>query len=266
MSILDKITAEKVKEVSIKKSTLPIQSLEQSTYFKMPCVSFKDAIADKKKSGIIAEFKRQSPSKGIINNTADVEQTTVGYIEAGASALSVLTDKLFFGGDTADLLMARKVNAAPILRKDFVIDEYQIIEAKAIGADAVLLIAAVLDKQKVRSFASLAHKLGLQVLVEVHKEDELNVLCDDVDLVGVNNRNLKDFSVSIQTSINLSGKIPEGFIKISESGISKPENIIELKKYGYKGFLMGENFMKTENPAKACSNFMVQLQNYQNGI
>ncbi len=260
MNILDKISAQKIKEVEIKKSILPIKILEQSVYFNMPVVSLKDAVIDEKKSGIIAEFKRRSPSKGLINNTADVEQTTIGYIEAGASALSVLTDEQFFGGSSADLFTARKVNSAPILRKDFTIDEYQIIEAKSIGADAILLIAAILDKQKVKDFSALAHQLGLQVLLEIHNAEELSVLSENVDMIGVNNRNLKDFKVNIQTSIGLSEKIPDEFVKISESGISKAENIIELKKFGYKGFLMGENFMKNQNPAKACSKFIVQLQ------
>jgi len=260
MNILDKIVTEKVKDLEIRKSITPVKILEHSIYFNMPCVSMTESIVNPAKSGIIAEFKRRSPSKGLINNTADVEQTTIGYIEAGASALSVLTDEQFFGGSSADLFTARKVNSAPILRKDFTIDGYQIIEAKSIGADAILLIAAILDKQKVKDFSALAHRLGLQVLLEIHNAEELSVLSENIDLIGVNNRNLKDFSVNIQTSINLSEKIPPEFVKISESGISKAENIIELKKYGYKGFLMGENFMKAQNPAKACSQFIVQLQ------
>ena len=259
MNILDKIVAQKTKEVEIKKSLTPVKELVHSIYFNMPCVSMKDSITAPGKSGIIAEFKRQSPSKGIINDKADVEQTTVGYTEAGASALSVLTDKYFFGGDNTDLLAARKVNSIPILRKDFTIDEYQIIEAKSIGADAVLLIAAILDKEKIKNFSALAHKLGLQVLLEIHNKEELSVICDDIDMVGVNNRNLKDFTVSIQTSIDLADKIPDNFVKISESGISNPENIIELKKYGFQGFLMGENFMKTGNPAKACGKFISEI-------
>ncbi len=260
MNILDKIVSEKVKDLEIRKSITPVKILEHSIYFNMPCVSMTDSIVNPAKSGIIAEFKRRSPSKGLINDMADVEQTTIGYIEAGASALSVLTDEQFFGGSTTDLLTARKVNSAPILRKDFTINEYQIIEAKSIGADAILLIAAILDKQKVKDFSALAHRLGLQVLLEIHNAEELSVLSENVDMIGVNNRNLKDFKVNIQTSIDLSEKIPDEFVKISESGISKAENIIELKKYGYKGFLMGENFMKTQNPAKACSQFIVQLQ------
>jgi indole-3-glycerol phosphate synthase len=263
MNILDKIVIQKTKEVEIKKSMVSVKELEHSTYFNMPCVSIKNYITDPEKSGIIAEFKRQSPSKGIINNKADVEQTTVGYAEAGASSLSVLTDTQFFGGNNTDLSAARKVNSIPILRKDFTIDEYQIIEAKSIGADAILLIAAILDKNRVKNFAKTAHNLGLQVLLEVHNEEELEVLCDDIDLLGVNNRNLSDFSVSIETSKKLADKIPGNFIKISESGISDVKNIIELKKYGYQGFLMGENFMKTENPAKACSHFISDLYKHQ---
>ncbi|MCF6241042.1 MAG: indole-3-glycerol phosphate synthase TrpC [Bacteroidales bacterium] len=260
MNILDKIVSEKIKELEIKKTLTPVKTLEHSIYFNMPCVSMTENIVNPTKYGIIAEFKRRSPSKGLINNTADVEQTTIGYVEAGASALSVLTDEVFFGGSTADLLTVRKVNSVPVLRKDFTIDEYQIIEAKSIGADAILLIAAILNKQKVKEFAELAHSLGLQVLLEVHNENELSVLCEAIDMLGVNNRNLKDFSVNIQTSINLAKKIPDELVKISESGLSKPENIIELRKYGFQGFLMGENFMKTANPAKTCSNFINELQ------
>jgi indole-3-glycerol phosphate synthase len=259
MNILDKIVAHKLKEVAGRKIHYPVDLLEQSMYFESETFSLKENICQADKSGIIAEFKRKSPSKGIINELADVKQLTMGYVQAGASALSVLTDSAFFGGSYNDLAEARKVNNCPILRKDFIIDEYQIIGAKSIGADAILLIAAILDKKQVKQLAAFAHSLKLEVLLEVHNEQELEVLNKDIDLVGVNNRNLKDFSVDIDTSIKLSGLIPDEFVKVSESGISKPQTIIELKKHGFQGFLIGENFMKTDNPAKACKKFIDKL-------
>ena len=259
MNILDKIVEHKQKEVIENKSLYPTKLMEKSSYFNSETVSLKKYITRDDMSGIISEFKRKSPSKGMINEFAEVEKTTVGYMQAGASALSILTDSHFFGGSNKDLSTARKFNFCPILRKDFIIDEYQIIEAKSIGADAILLIAAILDKQRAKYLAEFAHSLQLEVLLEVHNEKELEVLNKNIDLVGVNNRNLKDFSVNINTSIQLSELIPNEFIKVSESGISNPESIIELKKYGFQGFLIGENFMKTGNPAKACKNFITEL-------
>ncbi len=259
MNILDKIVARKKKEIEQQKARKSISQLEHSIYFKMNTVSMTESITAKAKSGIIAEFKRKSPSKGIINNHADVEQTTIGYTEAGASALSVLTDTEFFGGSNTDLELAARVNSIPILRKDFTIDEYQIIEAKSIGADAILLIAAILNKEKIKNFTQTAHNLDLQVLLEVHNKEELDFLIPEIDIVGVNNRNLKDFTVDIQISIDLADKIPGNFVKISESGISKAESVLELKKHGFQGFLMGENFMKTANPPKALSEFISQI-------
>ncbi len=259
MNILEKIVVHKQKELEEKKSLYPIKLMEKSSFFNSGTVSLKKYIKREDKSGIIAEFKRKSPSKGVINEFAEVERTTVGYMQAGASALSVLTDTYFFGGSNKDLSTARKFNFCPILRKDFIIDEYQIVEAKSIGADAILLIAAILDKEKINQLAKFAHGLQLEVLLEIHNEKELVVLNENIDLVGVNNRNLKDFSVDINTSIKLSGLIPDEFVKVSESGISSPESIMELKSYGFQGFLIGENFMKTGNPAKACKNFITEL-------
>jgi indole-3-glycerol phosphate synthase len=213
------------------------------------------------KSGIIAEFKRKSPSKGMINGSASVEQVSIGYMQAGASALSILTDKEYFGGSNEDLKVVRKYNFCPILRKDFVVDEYQIIEAKSIGADCVLLIAAALDPGKLKFLAAFAKSLGLEVLLEVHDGEELDrCLNDHVDLVGINNRNLKTFEVSLDTSLNLINKIPSNFVKISESGISDPNTMIELKKAGFDGFLIGENFMKSARPEQAAYNFIKEYR------
>lgn len=261
MNILDQIIEHKRKEVEERKRLYPTKLLEQSIYFSTLPVSMSKYILREDKTGIIAEFKRKSPSKGIINGDAQVERTTIGYIEAGASALSVLTDKQFFGGTSEDLMIARKFNFCPIIRKDFTIDEYQIIEAKSIGADAILLIAAVLDPKQSQALTSVAHNLGLEVLLEVHDEEELKAnLQVGADMIGVNNRNLKTFEVSIDTSKRLAPMIPDTVVKVSESGISSPDTILELKKYGYRGFLMGENFMKNEYPDQAAMKFMDALR------
>lgn len=260
MNILDQIIAHKRNEIAERKERFPVPALEQSAYFSTPTYSMREYIRRSDRSGIIAEFKRRSPSKGLINGNATVEETTRGYVAAGASALSILTDQQFFGGSNDDLSLARKANASPILRKDFTVDEYQIIEAKSIGADAILLIAAVLDPLTSKNMAALAHSLGMEVLLEVHNEEELlmNLECG-ADLIGVNNRNLKNFVVSIEVSKQLAPMIPNNVVKVSESGISSPEAIVGLREYGYEGFLIGENFMKTERPGIAAAEFMKQL-------
>lgn len=261
MNILEKIIADKYREVAERKSLIPVKLLEKSIFFDGKVVSMKKYVTDPEKSGIIAEFKRKSPSKGLINGAASVEQVSIGYMQAGASALSVLTDQEYFGGSSEDLKVARKFNFCPILRKDFVVDEYQIIEAKSIGADCVLLIAAALEPEKLKSLAYFAKSLGLEVLLEVHDGEELEKsLNDGVDLVGVNNRNLKTFDVSIDTSLELVSAIPSSFVKISESGISDPKTLIELKKAGFDGFLIGENFMKSSRPEQAAYNFIKEFK------
>jgi indole-3-glycerol phosphate synthase len=267
MNILDEIIAHKQKEVSDRKSLYPVKLLEQSIFFSSPTVSLKKYIQRKDKTGIIAEFKRKSPSKGIINAHASVERTTIGYMQAGASAISVLTDKQFFGGTNEDLMVVRKYNFCPILRKDFTIDEYQIIEAKSIGADAILLIAAVLSPEQSKAFVGFAHGLGLEVLLEVHDEEELqNNLEVGADLIGVNNRSLKTFDVSIEVSKRLGPMIPQSVVRVSESGISDPETITELRQYGYEGFLMGENFMKHSRPEAAALEFMDRLRSEKSKV
>ena len=260
MSILDEIVAHKKKEITERKALYPVKLLEQQIYFETPVVSLRKYLLRPDKSGIIAEFKRKSPSKGLINGYAEVEKVSIGYMQAGASALSVLTDEHFFGGKNSDLTEARKFNFCPVLRKDFVIDEYQIIEAKSIGADAVLLIAECLEKRQLQELARFARSLGLEVLMEIHSVEQLAKCNDAVTIVGVNNRNLKDFSVSIQTSIELAKAIPAEFTKISESGINDPAAIVELKEHGFAGFLIGEHFMKRANPARACHQFVQAIE------
>ncbi len=256
MNILETIIAHKIKEVSGKKELYPVKLLEKSMHFGVPCVSLKKYLQRKDKVGIIAEIKRRSPSKGMIHQYANIEQISIGYMQAGASALSVLTDTEFFGGKSEDLMIARKFNYCPILRKDFTIDEYQIVEAKSIGADAILLLANVLKQDQIKNFTALAHSLGLEVLLEIHEESELPFYDNDIDLVGINNRNLKTFEVDLNTSIRLSKLLPKEAIKISESGIEQASDVIILKQAGFAGFLIGETFMKHARPEKACLNMV----------
>ena len=260
MNILDKIVTRKLEEVALAKQKVSVAELEAKPNFNGQPLVFKDFLLDENRTGIISEFKRRSPSKGLINGTADVAQITQAYNLAGASALSVLTDTDFFGGKADDLFKARAVNQIPILRKDFMIDEYQILEAKAWGADIILLIASILTPQQINDFGKLAQSLGLSVLLEVHDLAELErSICPHLDAIGVNNRNLGDFTVNIQTSFDLVTQIPDEFLKISESAIDNPQVIKELKAVGYNGFLIGENFMKTDNPGKAIKEFVVEL-------
>lgn len=261
MNILDKIVLHKQEEVKQAKSRVSAGQLEASELFQRTCYSFKDFLLHPQRTGIIAEFKRKSPSKGVINDKVQVETVTAGYNAAGASALSVLTDGEFFMGDKADLVAARKVNQVPILRKDFMIDEYQVIEAKAIGADIILLIAAILTPQEIQQLASLAKSLGLNVLLEVHNLEELKrSINPNLDAIGVNNRNLADFTVSVETSYQLAPHIPDGFLKISESAISNPQTIMQLKQAGFNGFLIGENFMKQQDPGAAMLDFVGEMK------
>ena len=260
MDILDKILAHKKKEVDERKGLFPVKLLEKSIYFPGKTVSLKKYLKRPDLSGVIAEIKRKSPSKGMINKHVSVEKTSIGYMQAGASALSVLTDFEFFGGTNEDLKTARKFNFCPILRKEFIIDEYQIIEAKSIGADAILLIAAALPPDRLKQLAAAAQSLGLEVLMEVHNAEELSGnLHDEVDLIGVNNRNLKTFEVSIDTSRNLAAAIPSQYVKVAESGISAPETIVELKQFGFEGFLIGETFMKHSRPELVCRRFIAAV-------
>jgi indole-3-glycerol phosphate synthase len=260
MTILDNIIADKRIEVQLKKQLIPTSQLEQSVLFERPTISLINKLKNST-TGIIAEHKRRSPSKSIINQNLNVFDVAKGYENAGVCGMSVLTDGKYFGGSLDDLLMARASCNLPLLRKEFIIDAYQIIEAKAFGADVVLLIAAILTKAEIKQFSELAKNLNLNVLLEVHNEDELHKsIMPSLDMIGVNNRNLKTFEVSIETSKTLSSLIPNDFIKVSESGISSVETIKELQTYDYKGFLIGENFMKTENPGETAKQFIQNLR------
>ena len=255
MNILDKIIAHKKIEVAERKAVTSIAELEKSPAFSRRVLSLKQFLLDDRKTGIIAEFKRKSPSKGIINGDADVVAVTTAYAQHGASGLSVLTDTTFFGGSTEDLIKAR-VNNIPILRKEFIIDEYQIVEAKAMGADVILLIAACLTPADVKRLAAFAQSLQLEVLLELHDEEELQHVCEETVLVGINNRNLKTFLVDIERSLAMAQRIPAGKVKIAESGISSAENIRLFRDHGFRGFLIGENFMKEPNPGLAFEQFV----------
>lgn len=261
MNILDKIVINKKREVAEAKAQTPVAQLEAAELFGRATYSFRDFLLAPDRTGIISEFKRRSPSKGIINDKVSVDDVTTAYAAAGASALSVLTDKDFFMGEKIDLQKARAVNQIPILRKDFMIDEYQILEAKAWGADIILLIAAILTPAEIKSMSALAKSLGLSVLLEVHNLEELQRSIDpNLTAIGVNNRNLADFTVSVQTSFDLYEHIPNEFLKISESAISNTETIKQLKAAGFNGFLIGENFMKETDPGAAIREFVKGLK------
>jgi len=260
MTILDKIIAHKKKEVAKLRKEVSLESLLKSPQFKRKPISLKKALTKQNSTGIIAEFKRQSPSKGVINSEAEIIKVTQDYLAAGVSAQSILTDNHFFGGSILDLIKAREVNnTAPILRKDFIVDAFQIIEAKAIGADVILLIASCLGAKQLKDFGSLATDLGLEVLYEVHNKSELDKIDLDGKIIGINNRDLKTFEVNLEQSLKVAESIPKNCIKVSESGISDPRIVSGLKEYDFKGFLIGENFMKTNNPGLACKEFINQL-------
>lgn len=262
MTILDKITAQKAIEVEAAKAEVSIQDLEKSEFFARKTNSLVASLSAENSTGIIAEHKRKSPSKGIINDSLTVEEVTQSYAQAGAAGLSVLTDTDFFGGNKEDLQKARMANpSTPILRKDFMIDEYQVYEAKAWGADVILLIAACLSPEQIKTLSQKAHELGLEVLLEIHDQEELDRSpLAYVDIVGVNNRNLKNFAENnVNASLNLAEKIPANIIKISESCISEPKTINLLKSAGYRGFLIGETFMKDASPGTKLGEFIAKI-------
>jgi indole-3-glycerol phosphate synthase len=260
MNILNNIIADKRIEVNFRKQLIPIKQLEQSVLFERETISLSKKLQNSN-TGIIAEHKRRSPSKQVINHDLNVFDVARGYENAGVCGMSVLTDGKYFGGSLDDLLTARSCCNLPLLRKEFIIDEYQILEAKAYGADVILLIAAILTQDEIKQFSEFAQQLKLEVLLEVHNEEELHKsIMPSLDMIGVNNRNLKTFEVSLEISKHLSELIPNDFVKVSESGISNSEAINILQPYGYKGFLIGENFMKTVNPGESASQFIKDLQ------
>lgn len=259
MNILDKIVADKRLEVNLRKSLIPIKQLEQSVLFERRTISLATNLRESK-TGIIAEHKRRSPSKSVINQDLNIFDVAKGYEDAGVCGMSVLTDGKYFGGSLDDLLTARASCNLPLLRKEFIIDTYQILEAKAYGADVILLIAAILSRAEIKQFSEFAKSLDLDVLLEVHNEEELHKsIMPSLDMLGVNNRNLKTFDVSLDISKTLSAQIPNDFVKVSESGISNIEAIKELQPFGYQGFLIGENFMKTDNAGESAKQFIKGL-------
>jgi indole-3-glycerol phosphate synthase len=259
MNILDKIVADKRVEVDFRKSLIPIKQLEQSVLFERETISLVNKLRQSQ-TGIIAEHKRCSPSKSVINQSLNVFDVAKGYENAGVCGMSVLTDGKYFGGSLDDLLTARASCNLPLLRKEFIIDEYQLLEAKAYGADVILLIAAILSREEIKQFSKFAKSLKLDVLLEVHNEEELHKsIMPSLDMLGVNNRNLKTFDVSLETSKTLSKLIPNDFVKVSESGISNVASIKDLQDYGFQGFLIGENFMKTDDAGESAKQFIKEL-------
>ncbi len=259
MNILDKIIIDKKREVLLKKSIIPVSQLENSVLFCKKTISLSTNLRNSA-TGIIAEHKRRSPSKAEINYNFTVEEVVQGYEKAGACGISVLTDGKYFGGSLDDLILARATVKLPIIRKEFIIDEYQILEAKAYGADVILLIAAVLTRAKIMQLSQFAQSLELEVLLEVHNQAELEKsVMPSLNMIGVNNRNLKTFEVSLDYSKQLAALIPNEFVKISESGISLVAAIKELQQIGYKGFLIGEKFMKTDNAGASAKSFIAAI-------
>ncbi len=261
-TILDTIVANKRKEIEKFKPLSPVERFERDGFFwKVSNRSLKQSLLAEDSTGIIAEFKRKSPSKGWFKTKElEVEPVVRAYNDLGAAGISVLTDEEFFGGDLDDLIQTKVISDIPVLRKDFIVDQWQIAEAKAFGADVILLIAACLTKAEVKQFAAYAKSIGLEVLLEIHNEEELDHICAEVDMVGVNNRNLKTFEVDIEISLGLINKIPTDKPAVAESGISEVQTIVTLRKAGFKGFLIGENFMKKEYPGLAFEQFVIDLQ------
>ena len=263
MSILKNIVIDLKKELILKKSIIPVSEYEKMSLFKRNTISMRDSIK-KNNFGIIAEFKRRSPSKNEINNKLSVHEVCRNYQIFGASGLSILTNLKYFGGSLEDLALARSACTLPILRKDFIIDEYQIYEAKAFGADTILLISSILTRDEIANLSKKAKELNLEVLLEVHNNEELKEgLVEHVDIIGVNNRNLKSFKTDIQISEKLFNQIPDKFLKISESGLNNDNSIKKLKKIGYQGFLIGEKFMVSSDPGKELKKTLENLT-YEN--
>jgi len=260
-TILDTIVKAKRKEIEKFKPLSSIDRFEKEGFFwQVRNRSLVQTLLLPGTTGIIAEFKRRSPSKGWFKTKElEVEPVVTAYNKS-AAGISVLTEGEFFGGDMDDLIQTKVVTDIPVLRKDFIIDKWQIAEAKAFGADVILLIAACLSPAEVKELAAYTKSIGLESILEVHNEEELNHICDEVDMVGVNNRNLKTFDVDINTSLQLIDKVPAGKPAIAESGISSVESIVTLRQAGYKGFLIGENFMKEEHPGKAFEEFVNNLK------
>ncbi|MBC2839116.1 indole-3-glycerol phosphate synthase TrpC [Robiginitalea sp. SC105] len=259
MNILERIAATKRQEIALKRKVVPESQLGASALMDRVPVSMKASLLSRP-FGIIAEHKRRSPSRSVINQSLSVGEVVRGYEAGGAGAVSVLTDATYFGGSLEDLQLARAATTLPLLRKEFILDPYQVLEARAHGADAILLIAALLEPAEIRQLSDSARRLGLEVLLEVHDLDELRAApADAADMIGVNNRNLKTFDVDLATSHNLAPHIPETALRITESGLGNPGELRALRESGYRGFLMGETFMKQQDPGKALRTFLKDL-------
>lgn len=263
MHILDHIIQQKKKEIKIKKELIPLESFMKTEFYKAESKSLKRSIQNANNIPVIAEFKRRSPSREVINQKIHVIDVANSYQNLNFCAMSILTDQHFFGGSLEDLVLAKSKFKNPILRKEFIIDAYQIHEAKAYGADVILLIASVLSTNELKSLYQLAIDLGLEVLVEIHNQQELEKALEvDAEIIGINNRNLKTFEVDLNNSVKLAKQIPHNKVKISESGISNPETIKMLQSEDFDAFLVGENFMKSTPDSfdKNCSSFIQNIK------
>ena len=260
--ILETIVANKRKEVARQKQAVNLQTLVAlgGDRLERPTFSMRQFLASSA-TGIIAEFKRKSPSKGWLHPGAKVQDVIPFYAEGGASACSILTDGDFFGGSLSDLQQARRLVNIPLLRKDFIVDPYQLYQARVMGADAVLLIAACLSKEECAQLAATAHSLQLEVLLEVHSAEELDHVNADIDMLGVNNRHLGTFNTDVKHSFTLIDQL-KGYapLLVSESGISQAETVKQLRAAGFRGFLIGETFMKTAQPGETLRNFIEALR------
>lgn len=263
--ILEEIVAWKRLEVDRQKSEVAPSEIYRQVEHRMAneektsTISMAKLLQDSD-SGIIAEFKRKSPSKGWIKEEGRPEVIPVSYAENGATALSILTDDKYFGGSLDYIRRARPLVKCPILRKDFIIDEYQLFQARLVGANAILLIAADLSKEECKTLAHTAHELQLEVLLEIHSEPELDYFDEElIDMLGVNNRHLGTFHTDVENSFRLASLLPEQVVKVSESGISNPQTIRKLRKVGFRGFLMGEHFMRAADPGAALKEFLLEL-------
>ena len=259
--ILEEIVAYKRIEVAAQKEQTPPRKLyaevERMMAEGVEKRSLSQALTEND-YGIIAEFKRKSPSKGWIKEDGKPEEIPLAYEQNGAAALSILTDEKYFGGSLDFVRKARPLVNLPILRKDFIVDEYQLFQARHVGADAILLIAADLSKEEVRLLTAMAHELALEVLLELHAEHELDYADLSVDAIGVNNRNLGTFVTDVQNSFRMAARLPEDRVLVSESGIAGPDVIRLLREAGYRGFLIGESFMKTDDPGRALKEFIIR--------
>ncbi len=261
MDLLSKIIERKRSEVLKTKTETPLSKLKEMPFYDRKRASLKSKLVAPGSSRIIAEIKRASPSRGLLHPDLDVLEVAKGYEEAGVSGISILTDYEGFGGSIDDILLVREHVSSPILRKDFIVDFYQIDEARAIGADVILIIASALTPETARELSHYAKESGMEVLLEVHEASELRTHENPyADFIGVNNRNLKTLEIDLATSFSLISEIPADRISISESGISDPGTITELARVGFGGFLIGENFMKSEDPVQACKDFIGTLR------